>query len=65
MELFSRKFRDAVETALKSSKTVLAVVHWSAKTKIIESMRTTEGVEIFTVTPQNRDRLSQTIAEKA
>ena len=65
MELFSRKFRDAVETALKSSKTVLAVVHWSAKTKIIENMRTMKGAEIFTVTPQNRDKLSQTIAEKA
>lgn len=65
MELFSQKFRDAVEVALKGSKTVIAVVHWSAKDKIIETMRRQEGAEIFTVTTENRDRLSAIIAEQA
>jgi nucleoside-triphosphatase len=65
MELFSQKFSAAVEAALKSSKTVIAVVHWSAKDKIIENMRKMKGAEIFTVTTENRDKLSATIAEKA
>jgi nucleoside-triphosphatase len=64
MELFSQKFRDAVETAMKSRKTVIAVVHWKVKDKLVDSIKTREDAEIFAVTPENRDQLSQTIAEK-
>ncbi len=65
MELFSQKFRDTVEAALKSPKTVIAVIHWSAKDKVIENMRKMKGAETFTVTTENRDTLSAIIAEKA
>lgn len=64
MELFSQKFKDAVETALKSSKTIIAVVHWKAKGRLISTLKTREDAEIFTVTSGNRDTLDRTISEK-
>ena len=65
MELFSEKFRDAVQKALESSKLVLAVVHWKAQDKLINEAKSIKDAEIFAVTPENRDQLSQTLAETA
>jgi nucleoside-triphosphatase len=64
MELFSQKFRDAVEEALKSCKTAIAVVHWKVKDRLIEEMEAREDLEIFTVTAGNRDSLDRIISEK-
>jgi nucleoside-triphosphatase len=65
MELFSEKFRNAVKTALQSSKLVIAVVHWKAKDKLVNDVKAREDAEIFTVTPENRETLSKTIVDKA
>jgi len=64
IELFSQKFKDAVETALESSKTIIAVVHWKAKGRLIDKMKKREDAEIFTVTSGNRDTLDRIISEK-
>ena len=64
IELFSQKFKDAIETALKSAKTIVAVVHWKAKGRLINKMKTREDAEIFTVTSDNRDTLDRIISEK-
>ncbi len=63
MELFSKDFRDAVETALKSAKTVIAVVHWKVKDELINKMKL-EETKVFTVTLENRDRLDRIIAHE-
>ncbi len=65
MELFSQKFRNAVKNALQSSLTNIAVVHWKAKDKLIDYAKGMESVEIFVVTSENRDKLSQQLAAKA
>jgi nucleoside-triphosphatase len=65
MELFSEKFKNAVKTALQSSKLVIAVVHWKAKDKLVNDVKAREDAEIFTVTPENRETLSKTIVDKA
>ena len=65
MELFSEKFRDAVRKALESPKLVIAVVHWNAQDKLISHAKSMTNAEILMVTLENRDNLSQTIAEKA
>jgi nucleoside-triphosphatase len=64
MELFSEKFRNAVETAMKSHKIVIAVIHWKATDKLITSVKERNDTEIFTVIPENRDKLSKTIADE-
>jgi nucleoside-triphosphatase len=64
MELFSQKFREAVNRALQSSKLVVAVVHWKAGDKFINNVKGRADAETFTVTNENRERLAQTIAEK-
>ncbi len=63
MELFSKNFRDAVETALKSVKTVIAVVHWKVKDELINKMKL-EETKVFMVTLENRDRLGRIIANE-
>jgi len=65
MELFSEKFRDAVRRALESPKLVMAVMHWKAQDKLISDAKKREDAEIITVTAENREKLHETIAEKA
>jgi nucleoside-triphosphatase len=65
MELFSEKFKNAVKTALQSGKLVIAVVHWKARDKLLNEMKAREDAETLTVTPENRETLSKTIANKA
>jgi nucleoside-triphosphatase len=65
MELFSEKFRGAVRKALESRKLVMAVVHWKAQDRLITDAKSMKDAEIFTVTGENREKLPETIAEKA
>ena len=65
MELFSEKFKDATRKALESTKIVIAVVHWKAQDKLISDAKNMKEAETFTVTTENRDKLSEIIAEKA
>jgi len=64
MELFSVKFKQAVQAALVSSKVVLAVVHAKAKDPVISEAKGLPDAELFTVTVENREGLPQLIAGK-
>ncbi len=62
MELFSEEFKNAVKKALDSNKEVIAVVHARANDKILREAKSREDAEIFTVSTENRDKLSEKIA---
>lgn len=64
MELFSEKFREAVKKAAEGDKLVIGVVHWKARDKLIDEIKTREDAEIMLVTCENRDRLPEAIVEK-
>jgi nucleoside-triphosphatase len=64
MELFSAKFKQAVQAALGSSKVVLAVVHAKAKDPLISEAKGLPEAELFTVTTDNREGLPQLIASR-
>jgi nucleoside-triphosphatase len=65
MELFSERFKKAVRKALESRKLVIAVIHWKVTDKLINEAKSREDSETFTVTHENRDKLPETIAQKA
>jgi nucleoside-triphosphatase len=65
MELFSKKFEEAVRKAVESGKLVISIVHWKARSKLIDEMKTREDAEVFAVTAENRDNLHTIVAEKA
>jgi len=65
MEFFSEKFKDAVIKAMESTKIVVGVVHWKAKDKFLKEVKDREDMEMFTVTPENRNELHWTIVERA
>jgi nucleoside-triphosphatase len=65
MELFSEKFRLAVGKAFESDKLVVGVVHWKARHKLIDDAKAREDAEVYTVTYENRDKIHETIVEKA
>jgi nucleoside-triphosphatase len=65
MELFSEKFRGAVGRAVESCKLVVSVVHWKARDRLIGEVKTREDAEVIVVTHQNRDRLHESMVEKA
>lgn len=65
MELFSEKFRKAVQEAIESGKLVVGVVHWKARDKLVDMVKMHPDTEIFTVTFENRDKLPQKIVNKA
>jgi nucleoside-triphosphatase len=63
MELFSSKFKQAVEAALNSSKIVLAVVHAKAREPLIVAVKRRVDAEVFLVTPDNRNGLAEGLAQ--
>ena len=65
MELFSEKFKEAVKRAVECGKVVVGVVHWKARDRLIEEVKKREDTEIILVTSENRNKLHQTITEKA
>lgn len=65
MELFSEKFRLAVEKAVESSKPIIGVVHWKARHRLINKVKARGDVEICAVTYENREKIHETIVEKA
>ena len=64
MELFSAKFKAAVQKALESSKPILAIIHRKADAKLIREAKSRKDAEIITVTQENRNVLPVAIAEK-
>ncbi|MEM3880568.1 MAG: NTPase [Candidatus Bathyarchaeia archaeon] len=64
MELFSEKFKKAVQKALESQKPVVATIHWKAADKLISVAKGRKDAEILTVTQENRDKLPEVIAQK-
>jgi nucleoside-triphosphatase len=57
MELYSEKFKHAVNAAFESGKPVLAIVHAKASDPLIALIKQREDAEVFTVTGANRDEL--------
>jgi nucleoside-triphosphatase len=65
MELFSEKFKDAVNRAVGSGKLVIGVVHRNARDKLIDGLKRLEETKLFDVTLSNRESLHGTIAKEA
>ena len=65
MELHSEKFKETVERAVESRKLLVGIVHWKAKDRLIDEVKKREDVEIIVVTQENREKLHETIVEKA
>ena len=63
MELFSKRFRQMALKALDAPQPVLGVLQ-DRHTPFLDAIRARDDVEIITVTPQNRDRLVETIRER-
>jgi nucleoside-triphosphatase len=65
MELFSEKFKEAVRRAVEGGNVVVGVVHWKARDRLIDEVKKREDIEIIVVTYENRNKLHETIIEKA
>lgn len=65
MELFSMKFREAVEKAVESKKLVVSTVHWKMSGELIDSIKKREDGEIHILTNENRDRVLEEIIREA
>ncbi len=64
MELFSKIFQAAVWVAVESDKPVIGVVHWKARNELVDKATAREDAEVFTVTIENRTKLSDVIVER-
>jgi nucleoside-triphosphatase len=65
MELFSEEFRKAVKRAVESGKLVVGVVHWKAKDRLIDEIKTRPEAELYVVTLENRDNLAEDVIKRA
>lgn len=65
MELFSRRFREAVTKVVEDQKLAVCTVHWKLGGTLIENVTKREDAEVFTVTRENREHLADEVAEKA
>lgn len=65
MELLSERFREATRQSLESRKLVIALVHWKTQDELPGAARHRQDAETINVTPENREKLSEIIVEKA
>jgi nucleoside-triphosphatase len=65
MELLSERFREAARKSLDSRKLVIAVVHWKTQDELTGAAKNRQDAETINVTPENREKLSEIIVEKA
>jgi nucleoside-triphosphatase len=64
IELFSNAFKEAVRKALESRKPVLAILHWTAKDRMIDEAKRREDSETYNITQENRNKLPETLAQE-
>jgi len=64
MELTSVRFKDAVEAALASGKSVLGTVHRNAQDPLIRRIKSTPSIEVIEITHENRDSLADDLVER-
>jgi nucleoside-triphosphatase len=57
MELYSRRFKEAVRQASNSGKPLLATIHYRVRDSLIWELKSNPKARIFEVSPENRDRL--------
>jgi nucleoside-triphosphatase len=65
MELLSEGFQNAVRRAVESRKLVVGVIHWKARNKLIDDVKSHTDAQIFVVEAENRERLLEAVVEKA
>lgn len=65
MELFSQKFQEAVRRAVESTKIAVCIVHWKARSKLIDEIRIREDAEVYEVNYRNRENLHELLVQKA
>jgi nucleoside-triphosphatase len=63
MELKSNKFSKAVESALDSDKTVIAVIHQRSRHRFILDVKNRDDVTLFEVSRDNRESLDAEILQ--
>jgi nucleoside-triphosphatase len=64
MELFSDVFVAGVQLALDDETPLLATVHERSGTGFVGAVKARDGVELVTVTEENRDDLPEELAER-
>lgn len=65
MELFSEKFKEAVEKAVESKKLVVSTIHWKMSGELIDSIKKREDAKIHVLTNENREHLFEEIIREA
>jgi nucleoside-triphosphatase THEP1 len=65
MELFSAAFKQVIKDAVDSQKLLLGVIHHSAHSTIIDSIKKRSDAEIVEVTVGNRHELHNVLIQKA
>ncbi|MCS7132868.1 MAG: NTPase [Aigarchaeota archaeon] len=63
MELFSGKFREAVEELLSSSKNAVITVHYRSRDPLVVKVKEAAGKNLVLITPENRDRAPSMIVK--
>ncbi len=65
MELYSKEFIRVVQKAMESKKLVISTIHLMGRNPLIQQMKSREDAELYTVTHENRDKISKKIVKKA
>jgi nucleoside-triphosphatase len=63
MELYSRRFAEAVEQAFSSPKRVVASIHLSSRHPLITSLKSRGDAIIYTISEENREEVFRRVME--
>jgi nucleoside-triphosphatase len=61
MELYSERFRQAVEELLSSSKHAILTVHYRSRDPLVLRIKELTGRRLITLTPENRDSIPELV----
>jgi nucleoside-triphosphatase len=61
MELTSRRFKEAVQAALESGKSLLGAVHRNAQDPLVRTIKSGRSIEVIEITRENRDSLADNL----
>jgi len=63
MELYSKRFREAVEALLASNKHAILTVHYRSRDPLVIKVKKVAGKNLITLTPDNRNSIPSRVAE--
>jgi len=64
MELFSEDFKNAVEKAVEAEKPLIGTIHYKARSRLTDNIRSRPDVKVLEITHENRSHIKRAVLDE-